>query len=140
MSRPKYETAADLTNEQHVVGVMDGLGYGLEKLPIQYRLDFAIFKDGDCLGFAEVKTRTFEMNKYPTVMISLSKVVAAKAITETTGLPCYLIVKYTDVIARLDFASSHQLRMGGRADRGDPQDRDICAFYPITRFTVVSQT
>lgn len=138
MSRPKYETAADLTNEQHVAGVMDGLGYGLEKLPVQYRLDFAIFKDGRCLGFAEVKTRTFEMNKYPTVMISLSKVMAAKSLSDTTGLPCYLIVKYTDVIARLDFSDPYELRMGGRVDRGDPQDRDICAFYPKERFTVVS--
>ena len=85
--RPKYETPGDLANERHVAGVMDGLGYGLEKLPMQYRLDFAIFKDGDCLGFAEVKTRSFEMNKYPTVMISLSKVMTAKVITETTGLP-----------------------------------------------------
>ena len=136
--RPKYETPGDLANERHVAGVMDGLGYGLEKLPMQYRLDFAIFKDGDCLGFAEVKTRSFEMNKYPTVMISLSKVMTAKVITETTGLPCYLIVKYSDVISRLDFSDPYELRMGGRADRSDPQDRDICAFYPVERFTIVS--
>ncbi len=138
MTRPRYERPQDLANEQHVAGVMDNLGYGLEKLPMQYRMDFAIFKDGDCLGFAEVKARTFEMNKYPTVMISLSKVLAARYLTQHTGLPCYLIVKYIDVIVRLDFADPFVLRMGGRADRGDAQDRDVCAFYSTERFTVVS--
>jgi len=137
--RPKYETTKDLQNEQEVADIVADLGYNLRKLPVQYRLDFAIFRDSECLGFAEVKTRSFHMNKYPPVMISLSKVLAADALTRKTGLPCYLICKYTDCVARLDFAHPLDLRMGGRTDRNDPQDVDICAFYPISGFTIVSQ-
>jgi len=29
--------------------------------------------------------------------------------------------------------------MGGRTDRGDPQDVDVCAYYPIESFKVLEQ-
>lgn len=139
MSRPRYETQADLDNEQMVVEAMDLRGYKLEKLPLQYRMDFAIFKQGKCLGFAEVKTRRVNVNAYPSVMISLSKVLAAQWITNVTGLPSYLIIQYQDAITRLDLGGEFEIRMGGRADRGDPQDRDICAFFPTESLMLISK-
>ena len=139
MNRPRYETQADRDNEQRVVDYLATLGWQFEKIPMQYRMDFAIFRDGECRGFAELKSRNVFMNTYPSVMISLSKVLAARWLTEATGLPAYLVVRYQDALTRLDFSDYYELRMGGRADRGDPQDRDICAYYPTERLRLISQ-
>ena len=136
-----YETQADRNNEQRVAELLAEKGYTLVKLPLQYKLDFAIIEDelDKVVGFAELKARTVEMNKYPTAMISLAKVVKAHDISSCTNLPSYFIVLYKDALVRINFASEFSVNIGGRSDRGDPQDRDVCAYYPIEGFTVVSQ-
>ena len=141
MARPMYETQFDRNNEQRVADLLAEKGYTLVKLPLQYKLDFAIIEDelDKVVGFAELKARTVEMNKYPTAMISLSKVVKAHDISACTNLPSYFIVLYKDALVRINFASEFSVNIGGRSDRGDPQDRDVCAYYPIEGFTVVSQ-
>jgi hypothetical protein len=60
-------------------------------------------------------------------------------LTEATGLPCHLILLYRDALAKLDFASDFTVSPGGRTDRNDPQDLDVCAYYPTERLTVISQ-
>lgn len=141
MARPMYETQFDRNNEQRVAELLAEKGYTLVKLPLQYKLDFAIIEDelDKVVGFAELKARTVEMNKYPTAMISLAKVVKAHDISSCTNLPSYFIVLYKDALVRINFASEFSVNIGGRSDRGDPQDRDVCAYYPIEGFTVVSQ-
>ena len=141
MARPMYETAADLNNEQRASAILKSKGFTVVKLPISYQLDWAIIDDstGKISSFGEVKTRTVAMDKYPTAMISLSKVIKANDISACTNLPCYLIVLYRDALARVDFASEFEVRPGGRSDRNDPQDRDVCAYYPLTSFTVVER-
>jgi hypothetical protein len=70
-------------------------------------------------------------------MISLSKVIQARLLTQHTGLPAYLLNVYKDNIARFDFAGEYEIGKGGRSDRGDPQDADICAYFPIQAALVV---
>ncbi len=79
------------------------------------------------------------MNTYPSVMISLSKVIHARMLSEATNLPCYLILFYRDCIARVNFDDTFTVNPGGRSDRNDPQDQDVCAYYPVERLTVISQ-
>jgi len=139
--RPKYETQADRKNEQRVSEILKSKGFTVMKLPISYQLDWAIIDDstGKISSFGEVKTRTFNMDKYPTAMVNLHKVIKANDISACTGLPCYLIVLYLDALARIDFASEFEVKVGGRSDRNDPQDRDVCAYYPISGFRVVTR-
>lgn len=140
VTRPKYETQGDLNNEQRVAEMLVLEGYELYKLPMRYELDFAIhdMRDGGSVcGFAEVKARRVKHDAYPSVMISLSKVLKARQLTDTTGLPSYLIILYLDCLARLDFASDFEVRKGGRSDRGDPQDADVCAYYQLSDLRVI---
>ena len=134
MARPLYETEEDRQNEVSVANHLGGLGYDLYKLPIRYELDFAIYDRRDrqaIVGFAEVKRRKVMSDHYPSVMISLSKVLKAKQLTDTTGLPCYLLLRYLDCLGRIDFAADFEVGKGGRYDRGDPQDADVCAYYQL---------
>jgi len=138
--RPKYESEGDIKNERIVSDALRNLGIEVYKLPVQYRLDWLLRRDGQPIGFAEVKARRCDLNTYPSVMISLSKVMHANMLTEATGLPCHLILLYRDALAKLDFASGFTVGPGGRSDRGDPQDQDVCAYYPIDRLVKISQT
>ena len=126
-----YETEADRRKEQALADAFARHGYDFYKLPIQYRLDFVVFKDGAAKAFVEVKHRNVRLLQYNTAMISLSKVIQARLLTQHTGLPAYLLNVYKDNIARIDFANDYEIGKGGRSDRGDAQDADICAYFPI---------
>ena len=138
--RPMYETSHDIANEKVVADALQNIGVEVYKLPVQYRLDWLLRRDGQPIGFAEVKARKCDHNTYPSVMISLSKVMHARLLTEATGLPAHLILLYRDALAKLDFASEFTVNPGGRTDRDDPQDLDVCAYYPVERLQVISQT
>lgn len=131
MARPMYETDADRKKEQALADAFKQHGYDFYKLPIQYRLDFVVFKDNKAKAFIEVKHRNVRLLQYDTAMISLSKVIQARTLTQHTGLPAYLLNVYQDCIARFDFAGDYTLGKGGRSDRGDSQDADVCAYFPI---------
>jgi len=137
MARPMYETEADRKKEQALADAFKQHGYDFYKLPIQYRLDFVVFKDNQAKAFIEVKHRNVKLFQYDTAMISLSKVIQARLLTQHTGLPAYLLNVYKDNIARFDFAGDYTLGKGGRFDRGDSQDADICAYFPIQAALVV---
>lgn len=137
MARPMYETAADRAKEQALADAFAAHGYDFYKLPVQYRLDFVVFKDNKAKAFIEVKHRNVRLLQYNTAMVSLSKVLQARLLTQHTGLPAYLLNVYIDNIARFDFAGDYKLEKGGRGDRGDAQDADICAYFPIQAALVV---
>ena len=77
MARPMYETDADRKKEQALADAFKQHGYDFYKLPIQYRLDFVVFKDNKAKAFIEVKHRNVRLLQYDTAMISLSKVIQA---------------------------------------------------------------
>ena len=131
MARPMYETETDRRKEQALADAFARHGYDFYKLPIQYRLDFVVFKDNKAKAFIEVKHRNVRLLQYDTAMVSLSKVIQARLLTQHTGLPAYLLNVYKDNIARIDFANDYEIGKGGRSDRGDAQDADICAYFPI---------
>ncbi|MFZ9077944.1 MAG: hypothetical protein ACO23H_05370 [Alphaproteobacteria bacterium] len=137
MVRPIYETETDRRKEQALADAFAAHGYDFYKLPIQYRLDFVVFKDNKAKAFVEVKHRNVRLLQYDTAMVSLSKVIQARLLTQHTGLPAYLLNVYKDNIARFDFAGDYALGKGGRSDRGDSQDADICAYFPIQAALVV---
>lgn len=135
--RKQYETETDRKKEQALADTFKQHGYDFYKMPIQYRLDFLVFKDNEAKAFIEVKHRNVRLLQYDTAMVSLSKVIQARLLTQHTGLPAYLLNVYIDNIARFDFAGDYKLGKGGRSDRGDAQDADICAYFPIQAALVV---
>ena len=135
--RPRYERPRDLVNESKVAERMAQRGIELRKLPISYRLDFAMFRDGKLRGFAEVKTRNNRHDSYPTLIISLGKVMAARQLAEISGTRSVLLVKFLDEIVWCNFATPFEVTMGGRWDRGDDDDVEPVAHFPIEAFKMV---
>lgn len=143
MSRPLYETSGDRGREDGVRRLIERRwNCTATKLPMQYHLDFGLYRGGELVAFAEVKCRKTPFANYPTYIISLSKVVAALDLSAAAGrVPALLVVNWADVVGWVNLAQAGdwKVRSGGRTDRGDWQDVEPVVEIPIEEFSVLEQ-
>lgn len=138
MNRPTYETGSDLRAEREIVQYLsDKWGLFPQKLPTRYILDYAFSDRKSIKCFVEIKDRKVPVNQYPDYMISVQKVMFAKALTETTKIKCGLVVRWNcGTVGVIDLLSSPDaVRWGGRNDREDLQDMEPCIYWNLDRFT-----
>lgn len=139
MTRPYYETEQDLQNERSIAKIIEEVhNCKLIKMPIKLSLDFMAVRDGKAVAFIEARQRKNKMDKYPTYMISLYKVMMAKQLEATTGLPSLLAVQFSDKFAMIKLPPENiETRIGGLTSRGDPQDIEPVVHFNINQFKVV---
>jgi hypothetical protein len=107
----------------------------MQKLQPRDRFDYAAVRSGKVMSFIEMKTRTNPMMKYPTYMISMTKVINAKITNMATGIPCFLIVKWSDYAGYVSIDNIETtVTMGGRTDRSDPQDVEPVCHINLSYF------
>lgn len=138
--RPYYETDQTLAEERATADFLEKkFGGRLVKMPIKLSLDFMVLKDGVGTAFVEVRNRKNEMRAYSTYMVSLFKVMAASNLTQTTGLPAFLAVQWTDAvgIVKLPPSSGMHVGYGGLTTRNDPQDMEPIGFINISEFKIL---
>ena len=130
--RPRYESEADRRNEREIIDVAcRAWNCEAYKLPIAYKLDFALIRDGRIHAFAEVKKRTCKKSQYPTFMLAYQKVLAARQFS----VPTFLIVGWVDQIGFARFDSDVEyIGIGGRRDRADADDVEPQAFFNVKGF------
>lgn len=134
--RPVYERPLDRDNEGQLAQlVTQKWKCTMSKLRDKSAFDYAAIRNDDVMAFIEMKTRKNEMHKYPTYMISFTKVFKAKQLNQALHLPVLLIVKWADAVG---FTSLHNckpsIKIGGRKDRKDPADIEPVALIPIKDF------
>ena len=137
--RPLYETQQDRDNEAGMARIIEGeFSCSLTKMPIKLSLDYMATRNGSAVAFIEARQRKTPMQQYPTYMISLYKVMMASALTQTTGLPCFLAVQWSDRtgICRLP-SESMDVRIGGSTRRGDAQDIEPMAYFDVASFKAI---
>ena len=137
--RPIYETPHDLANEASVADVLSS-AWNCESTKLQVRdaFDYAATRGKNITAFVEVKTRTNPMHKYPTYMISMTKVMNANAVFMSTGTPSLLVVKWTDCMGWVQLnQNKFTLEIGGRRDRHDAQDIEPVCHISIDLFKVI---
>jgi|14_taG_2_1085336.scaffolds.fasta_scaffold09113_7 hypothetical protein len=134
--RPIYETEKDLRNEVTLSDlVSERWKCSMQKLQPRDRFDYAAVRSGKVMSFIEMKTRTNPMMKYPTYMISMTKVINAKITNMATGIPCFLIVKWSDYAGYVSIDNIETtVTMGGRTDRSDPQDVEPVCHINLSYF------
>lgn len=141
MYRPKYESPKDLTHEKKILGYISrkwGISYC--KMPITYKLDYAMYRNDNLVGFSEVKCRTNSVQDYKTYIISLSKVMSARRLSSVTSTKSLLIVSWSDAIGWIDFFSDFKVKQGGRSDRNDWQDQEPVCHFDIKDFKIISDS
>lgn len=138
--RPEYETEEDRTREEAVKRRIEQWRRAkVVSLPKKYPLDFCLERKGAITCFGEVKCRTNLWGAYPTYMISLHKVMAARQIELATGLPTILFVEWKNGnFGWMKFSTKpDSVGWGGRQDREDPQDMEPVCYYNISeKFTM----
>ena len=130
-----YENDNDLRSEKNLISyVSDCWNVASYKLPMSYKIDYAMYRNERPVGFAEVKCRTHTFGTFPTYIISLAKVMEARRLARETNTKSILIVSWTDRTGYLDFFSHHQIRHGGRSDRNDWQDQEPMCHFDLKHF------
>jgi len=144
--RKLYEDDKSLAAERELAATLESKWRcKLHKLPISYHLDYMATRTEHCeffnettekaVSFIELKCRTCKHDAFDTYMLALSKLVKARELSQNTGLPVFLGVKWSDRMGfvRLNTCQS-QLGIGGRKDRKDWQDIEPVVHIPIYQF------
>lgn len=144
--RPTYEKKENRRKELQAADVIRKLWWPdqrtqVQHLPVKSVLDLAFVRDSVILGFGEVKVRTNDHDRYPTYMLSLEKWMTGVALRKNLRLPVWLFVQFADQLMWAPFAHVEgiEVGMGGRYDRGDPQDVEPVALIPLSLFSVVEK-
>ena len=139
MKREQYEKPKDLLKEREVEAYLSKhWGVILHKLPISYRLDYAIECpiNNEIVGVVEVKARDMTYGQYPTVIVSLSKWLMGRRYHEA-GLCFYFFLNLNDgiygTLYRPQF--SYSVKWGGRTTKTrDIADIEPVVHIPMTHF------
>lgn len=131
--RVLYENAATLADESAVASVLEkAWACRAFKLPIAYRVDYALTIEGKIKGWAEIKCRG---RRYDDMHLSLHKWMAGAELSRATDAPFVLVYAFKDGIVwrRVD-KDKPELTIGGRNDRGDWQDIEPMVTFPLVGF------
>lgn len=135
---PTYENDASLSDEERISNIIEKVWKcRMEKLPRKNRIDYALMRDGVGLAaYAEIKSRKSSRFKYPTWMVSLEKWLYAQHIAEVSnGVPMFFVVEWTDGLFFIRQDSvKFSVGVGGRSDRGNDLDRELCVFVSVDQF------
>ena len=131
--RPMYETPAHRSAEGAVAASLAGRWRAeLMPTPRAYPVDYVAYRGGRAAAFVEVKVRRNPRRAYPTYMISAHKLASAVSLRQATTLPVLLVVRWADATGWVELQPTPWIEPGGRADRGDRQDREPCAHIRST--------
>jgi hypothetical protein len=94
-------------------------------------------REGNLIGYIEIKTRTCNSNTYGTYHISKDKLLALKSLGDRENTKVALVVRWKDRIGYITvktFLDNASFKMGGRWDRGDKFDVEEMAEVDIRRY------
>ena len=136
---PRYETRGDLLNEEGVAKIFClnmNCTYKKVREIDDYSPDVTFWRSKKRVAVGEIKVRTNNKNHYPTYLISASKINSLNERWSPT--PFFLIVKWTDEIGWVkvddDSIRGWKIKTGGREDRNNPKDKELCYLIPIEQF------
>ena len=148
---PTYETEVDRINQTIIARQFLSRLPIAEGVDIRYSLlaaksfeefDFTILCNGRPCAYIEVKARTITHTKYPTLILSLKKLISNSQLAISSGLPVYLLIRWKSLHSITAASADNLEPLGvivlpipadstmrplklitqGRRDRGDPRD------------------
>ena len=144
MMRPIYESSRDRENQERVARKLE-IAWKV-KLKATEQLHFADYwvrKGGALVGIVEIKCRLgYYSTSFPTLMIGTRKILNSQEYIADSDLKFILVPQWKDGIfwRRILSDTTFKVEVGGRKDRGDPQDMEECFFIPVSSFKKVKGT
>tara|TARA_R100000654_G_scaffold64088_1_gene91552 strand:- start:4072 stop:4527 length:456 start_codon:yes stop_codon:yes gene_type:complete len=141
VTRPKYETKKDLEYEGSAINHVSKIwNVNFSKLPLSYKLDYAMYRNNNLMGFCEVKRRKYRRADFETYIISLDKVIQANNLAKITNTKSILLVSWLDGLGWINLKESFSCKRGGRNDRNDWQDIEPVCHFRISKFKTVNMS
>lgn len=139
-----YENEATLQTERLAITEVATLWtVSVVKLPRKYSADFALIREGGgerkVVAWAEFKSRTNPINKYPTYQVSLYKYMRMTSIATETGIMSLLIVQWADCTGYIQLPTPVNVVFGGTTHRGDWEDQEPMVEIPNSMFKIISR-
>ena len=146
--RPIYESSTDRANERRVAGIIESKWQvELIKLDKRQHCDFLMVEDGWGIGWIELKVRPKytwdQLSRLGGYMISLDKLANCCVKAKITKSPFHLAVECSGDLRFATLAAPgttvffDRFKIGGRKDRGDNMDTEVCAFIPVRAFVKI---
>lgn len=141
--RPMYETAEHLSAEQKLVQDLEAAWQlKAHKLKLHYEIDTALLVpyNNAVKYWVETKCRTNASDAYGTYMLSAHKWMRGNHLAASLGGEFRLVVRFTDKTLYVPGnvnPSELRCKIGGRVDRGDPQDIEPCVHIPMELFAPI---
>jgi len=137
--RPLYETEEDKSREAAVCNyICSSYNAAFVKSEDLSAFDGVFTQiDGSPIAVAEVKIRSNDSRKYPTYMISATKVDRILDYANANNVFPMLVVGFTDGVFMTKLDKKYPRASGGRRDRNDPRDIEACVFIPMEKFKLL---
>ena len=121
-----------MTGEGVVLDTIKVFDPSLQKTSVYHPFDFV-----GTTSFVELKTRRNKKDKYPTTMISQSKIEYAM---KNAGFDYYFCFLFEDGLYYIKFNkekfAGFEVRNGGRYDRGRVEENSYC-YIPVSELTLL---
>jgi len=137
--RPTYETEEDLKRETEIsLIVSQAFKCELRKLHKYNQFDYAAIRNGKIVAFLEMRRRNNNMSKYPTMIVSMNKVLSAHLVKIAANLETFFVVMWDDCVGYTSLSRQFEVQVGGRIDRNDLADIEAVCHIPIKDFVAIT--
>ena len=135
---PTYQTERDAVSEEDTIAFLRSKwNCKIERMPDFHEFDYAVINNaGSVKALVEIKNRKADAAKYSTIMLSMSKVLAARQWADQ-GLRCFLVVRVGEGKPRfLDINKTKpaSIKFGGRDGRNH---QEPLAHFDKKDFTIL---
>ena len=113
---PVFATTEDVRNEDEVARLCENAWRcDLHRFGQLSAVDWYATRVGRMVGVLELKSRTHESDRYPTVFLNVRKWLALQLAATGLGLPALFVVRFTDGVRwiRLADVNARAVRIGG---------------------------
>ena len=133
-----YENEQTLQTERKAISlVADKWKAEVVKLPRRYSIDFALLRGKKVMAWVEFKSRKNTREKFPTYIFGLYKYRNLLSMSETTGIPAFMIVEWQDAMGYVSIPTKHDIIFSGTVKRGDWEDMEPMVEIPIESFKII---
>lgn len=133
-----YENEQTLQTERKAISIVaDKWATDVVKLPRRYSIDFALLRGDKVMAWVEFKSRKNTMGKFPTYIFGLYKYRNLLSMSETTGIPAFMIVEWQDAMGYVSIPTEHKIIFSGTVKRGDWEDMEPMVEIPIESFKII---
>jgi hypothetical protein len=143
MTRSIYENEDDFKNEQEMADMLaEKWKCKMLRQKKLSQFDFIAYRNAKPLAFLEFRKRKQKFNDFPTMIVSMTKLVAWHSSKAITGLPCYFVVQWADAVGYTDlenFVIYGELKISAKTNnrRNAYDDQEIISLLSTDHFKML---